>query len=50
MDNTTEKTIICEDLLERIRDLVSHDMLNEEDLASILRLVEQMMDRRRVEP
>ena len=41
---------ICTDLLERIRDLVSRDMLTEEDLASILRLAEQMNERRREEP
>lgn len=50
MDNTAETTTICTDLLERIQDLVSQDMLTNEDLACILRRAEQMMERRRVEP
>lgn len=50
MDNTTEKTITCADLMERIADLVNHDKLTTEDLASVLRLAEQMRDRRRGEP
>lgn len=50
MDNTTEKNITCADLMERIADLVNHDKLTTEELASILRLAEQMRDRRRGEP
>jgi hypothetical protein len=50
MDNTTEKTITCADLMERIADLVNHDKLTTEELASVLRLAEQMRDRRRGEP
>ena len=45
-----EKTITCADLLERIADLVNHDKLTTEELASVLRLAEQMRDRRRGEP
>lgn len=47
METTAETTTICTDLLERIQDLVSQDMLTDEDLASVLRLAEQMRDRRR---
>ena len=47
METTAETTTICTDLLERIQDLVSHDMLTDEDLACILRRAEQMMERRR---
>lgn len=50
MKNTTETTTICTDLVELILDLVSHDMLTEEDLACILRRAEQMIERRRAEP
>lgn len=50
METETATVAICTDLVERIRDLVSHDMLNEEDLASILRLAEQMEERRRGAP
>lgn len=44
---TTMKTITCADLMERIADLVNHDKLTTEELASVLRLAEQMMERRR---
>jgi hypothetical protein len=50
MNNTTEPTTICTDLVEHILDLVSQDMLTDEDTASILRLAEQMIERRRAEP
>lgn len=50
METETATVTICTDLLERIRDLVSQDMLNEEDLACILRRAEQMMERRRGAP
>lgn len=50
METETATVTICTDLMERIRDLVSHDMLTTEDLASILRLAEQMMERRRGAP
>ena len=50
MNNTTETTTICTDLVELILDLVSQDMLTDEDTASILRLAEQMIERRRAEP
>lgn len=50
METETATVAICIDLEERILDLVNHDMLNEEDLASILRLAEQMEERRRGAP
>lgn len=50
MDNTTTTTTICTDLVEFILDLVSQDILTNEDTASILRLAEQMIERRRAEP
>ena len=50
METETATVTICTDLMERIRDLVSHDMLNDEDLACILRRAEQMIERRRAEP
>ena len=47
METETATVAICTDLLERIQDLVSQDMLTDEDLACILRRAEQMMERRR---
>lgn len=50
METETATVTICTDLVERILDLVSQDMLTDEDTASILRLAEQMIERRRAEP
>ena len=50
METETATITICTDLVERICDLVSQDMLTEEDTASILRLAEQMEERRRGAP
>ena len=50
METETATVTICTDLLERIHDLVSQDMLTDEDLACILRRAEQMMERRRGAP
>ena len=54
METETEKikkSITCtDDLLNKIADLVSHDMLTEDDQTSILRLVLQLVEGRRGEP
>ena len=50
METETATVTICTDLVERILDLVSQDMLTDEDTASILRLAEQMIERRREAP